>query len=48
MKTKCEIEGCPNPYKYKLYRTLNGIKKWIRVCVDCEKTIGDENLRRMK
>ena len=31
---------------YGTYRTRDGEKDWVMVCEGCEKTIGDENMRR--
>lgn len=43
----CEIEGCPNPAKWALFKTLeDGSKKWLNVCDKHEENIGYENLRR--
>ena len=46
MKRKCEIENCPNDYKYKLFKITGRTKRWIKVCLEHEKEIGMENLRR--
>ncbi len=45
---KCEIKGCSNDYKYKLFKITGGTKCWIKVCLEHEKEIGMENLRRVK
>ena len=42
---KCEIKGCSNEWKYKLYKITGRTKRWIKVCLEHEKTIGAENLR---
>ena len=44
---KCEIKGCPNEWKYKLNKITDKTKRWIKVCLQCEKEIGMENLRRV-
>ena len=44
----CQVEGCNNKAHFSLYRTLNGEKKWIHVCSDCEKKIGDENIQNKR
>jgi len=41
---KCKV--CGEPAFYKIYRTKDGKKEFIDVCVDCEIKIGDENIKR--
>lgn len=49
MEHKCEVEGCKKPWKYALYEVhSDGSKTWLHICIDCEKVIGDRNLRRRK
>ena len=45
---KCEIKGCPNEWKYKLFKITERTKRWIKVCIEHEKEIGMENLREVK
>jgi len=44
----CEVEGCKSEAKFALYRTRDGKKEWLQVCGNCERKIGDENMRRLK
>ena len=47
MQQKCEVRGCPNPARYKIYRyKYNGTKEWIAVCERHEGIIGNENMER--
>jgi len=47
MEQKCEVKGCPNPARYKIYRyKYDGTKEWIAVCETHEGIIGNENMER--
>lgn len=48
MKDKCQIAMCSHKAKYSLYNTVGDTKVWIRVCPECEKLIGHENLMRAR
>jgi hypothetical protein len=39
------IDGCPRVPRYWLYITYPEGKEWSHVCKECEKRIGDENLK---
>jgi len=46
-KKQCEIEGCPNPARYAIYKTFpDGRKRWLHVCDYHDKQIGRENILR--
>lgn len=41
----CQMPECPNDARYVLYRLrADGSKKWMRVCEECEKAVGDTNM----
>jgi len=41
----CQVSGCKNPARYGMYQLgLNGDKRWLYVCEECEKRIGEKNL----
>ena len=42
---QCQIDGCKQPAKFALYKTLPE-KVWLQVCDAHEKEIGRENLKR--
>ena len=46
---ECEIVGCPNQAEYSIYKICpNGEKRWIRVCSEHEKIIGNDNILEVK
>lgn len=43
---RCEVKNCKNEAKFFMYRINENLSKdWIKVCVECERKIGDENMR---
>ena len=45
-REQCQIGGCQNPAKYSIYKTYpDGKNRWLHVCKEHEKEIGDENVR---
>ena len=44
-KGMCEVCGTRTA-SYGMYRTREGVKEWVKVCVGCEEKIGTENMRR--
>lgn len=47
MKKQCEVYGCERPAKYALFKTFpGGRKRFLHVCKEHEREIGNENLKR--
>ena len=46
MKKLCEVKDCKNPAKFALNKVEGKKKKWIQVCDQHEREIGEENLAR--
>ncbi len=44
---KCEVDNCDRKAQYFLYRINEDLgKDWIKVCWNCEREIGDMNMKR--
>jgi hypothetical protein len=46
MNSKCEVEGCNKPWVHGIWRTKDGKKEWLHVCILHTRLIGDENEKR--